>query len=233
MHIQPEGLALPIRVLNWNILKLKRSAWEQDLRRFSSDANLVLLQESTDDARIATHLQHLSFHALAPGYIDGGTQTGVYTASSVRPIASCYQQQIEPWLRTPKAVHISRYALQDRLDTLLVINIHSINFSWGLTEYKRQLSAIEVILAAHEGPAIVAGDFNTWNGRRLKALQRFTLASDLDAVTFHDDQRTTFMSNPLDHIYVREFTVTANHVWTTLASDHNPLFVELTLRPED
>ena len=232
MHSPDQALSFPIRLLNWNILKLKRDAWELDLQRFSYSANLVLLQESTNDERLQRHLEHLSFHSLAPGYVKGEQQTGVYTASTVRPVSSCYQQQMEPWLRSPKAVQISRYLLKDHHETLLVVNIHSINFAWGLTEYKQQLNAVEVALASHQGPVIMAGDFNTWSNKRLKVLQDFAAASLLEPVRFQYDQRTRFLSNALDHIFVRGLRVSVNHVWKTVASDHNPLFAELHLDNE-
>mgnify|MGYP001947713037 FL=1 len=188
------GLSLPIRLLNWNVQKISNSGWQQDLVAYAQGSNMVLLQEATEHIAIEQQLSHLNFHSLAPGYHDGAQQTGVYTAAQVSPLSSCYQQHHEPWLRTPKAMQLSWYPIQGSQATLLVVNVHSVNFALGLKDYRRQLMAIVDMLEVHEGPVILSGDFNTWNPRRLALLNRHATEHGLSAIDFVDDKRTYFYS---------------------------------------
>ena len=90
--------------------------------------------------------------------------------SATEPMTNCSLQAREPWIRTPKAVGITEFALTDSQQTLAVVNIHGINFTLGVGDFARQLADIRSVIEAHEGPVIVAGDFNTWNRRRADEL---------------------------------------------------------------
>ncbi|NRB41135.1 MAG: endonuclease/exonuclease/phosphatase family protein [Pseudomonadales bacterium] len=226
---QQTGLSLPIRLFNWNVQKISNTGWQQDLMSYAKHSNLLLLQEATEHVAIAKHLPQLGFHSLAPGYHDGEQQTGVLTATQMPPLSSCYHVHQEPWLRTPKAMHISWYALDGVAETLLVVNVHSVNFAWGLKDYRRQLMAIVERLKSHAGPVILSGDFNTWNKKRLDLLTRFTLEHGLSAIEFHQDHRVQVFGLHLDHVFVRGFKVKSSQTWVTESSDHNPIYAELEL----
>lgn len=226
---EKSGLTLPIRLLNWNVQKISNPGWQQDLIDYAQSSNVVLLQEATEHAAIEQHLPHLNFHSLAPGYHDGDKQTGVYTGTQVRPLSSCYQQHKEPWLRTPKAMQVNWYPLNGSPETLLVVNVHSVNFALGIKDYRTQLMAIVDMLQAHHGPIILSGDFNTWNKKRLKMLNNYAADHGLRAIEFFDDQRTQVFGLHLDHVFTRGFTVKKSQTWVTDSSDHNPIYAELEL----
>ena len=83
------------------------------------------------------------------------------------------------------------------------------------------------LISRHQGPIILAGDFNTWNGGRLALIDELTQQAGLQEVQFNPDQRMRFLDNPLDHIFVRGFKINRALTMETDASDHNPLWVEL------
>ena len=81
---------------------------------------------------------------------------------------------------------------------------------------------------------IIAGDFNSWNNRRMEKLQKITKNLSLSEVTFKDTHKIkSFMGKNLDFIFYRELdivksTVTDKHK----LSDHNPLFVQFRKKRE-
>ena len=218
-----------IRVLNWNVQKTADENWQRDFARFSADANLVLLQEAVHGLHAVHNSdsdRHISF---AAGYGRGDRQSGVMTLSDVAPLAECRMAVVEPLLRTPKAIGVTRFALTGSRDTLLVINVHAVNFSPGLGAYRRQFLAVAAIIDAHDGPVIVAGDLNTWRNGRVRAVDEVLVSRGLAPVEFGDDRRVEAFGQPLDHIYMRGLrTVDANTRFSD-TSDHNPLFATFKL----
>jgi endonuclease/exonuclease/phosphatase (EEP) superfamily protein YafD len=107
---------------------------------------------------------------------------------------------------------------------LLVANVHAINFA-GFGNFEAQLQHIELALAAHRGPALLAGDFNTWTTRRLRRLDGLMRNTGLEPVAFAKDRRAT----PLDHAFVRELDVLDSRIHRSRASDHAALSFELAL----
>ncbi|MCA6961782.1 endonuclease/exonuclease/phosphatase family protein, partial [Pectobacterium odoriferum] len=120
------------------------------------------------------------------------------------------------------------YALQNG-QRLMVINIHAVNFSFGVEVYTKQLATIGEQLVHHQGPAIMAGDFNAWSQQRINALNRFAARMGLQEVHFVDDHRRKAFGRPLDFVFYRELTVNQSSVLVTQASDHNPLLVEFSV----
>jgi endonuclease/exonuclease/phosphatase (EEP) superfamily protein YafD len=230
----PRGSALDgdaIRVVNWNIQKGAHPDWADDLEVIHGGADILILQEASPDAVawdrvIATH--HRSF---APGFRSFGRDTGVMTLSAATPLTECDLVEHEPWLKTPKAMLVTRYPLAGLDATLLVINIHGVNFSIGMRELQRQLAAAEHIIAAHQGPVLFAGDFNTWRGARMDLIEETVSKLGLTALEYDTDHRKRFFGRPLDHIYVRGLDAVAASTYDIDSSDHNPMRVELRLLP--
>jgi endonuclease/exonuclease/phosphatase (EEP) superfamily protein YafD len=132
-------------------------------------------------------------------------------------------------LRTPKATSIAAFALSGRDETLLVVNLHAVNFSFGLSDYKHQFHQVGRLLQGHEGPVILAGDFNTWHKRRMQVVDSLAESLDLQPVTFDDDTRMRFFGSALDHIYVRQLQLVNAETATVYTSDHNPLVAVLSM----
>jgi endonuclease/exonuclease/phosphatase (EEP) superfamily protein YafD len=115
---------------------------------------------------------------------------------------------------------------------LLVVNAHLVNFSGSGGEYRRQVRALEVLLGSHEGPLIVAGDFNTWSDGRLGAVAAMAGRLGLEEVVFTEGSPVVFFGRHVDHVYYRGLQVRRARVAPVASSDHRPLLVEFSLKDE-
>lgn len=218
-----------IEIVNWNIQKGFNPEWTADLAALTEQPDLMLFQEAaldTDDWGNLAARQHASF---APGYRTKTSRTGVMTVSSAQPLTQCNLVSHEPWLRSPKATMISEYGLTDSDETLLVVNVHSVNFTFGVRDFSRQIKEIQTVVEKHSGPVLLSGDFNTWRGRRSEIVQQLADTLDLEKLEFADDHRKRVFGHALDHIYVRGFQVMQATTRQVQTSDHNPMSVRLRL----
>lgn len=208
-----------ISVLSWNIKKGSESGWNSDLHRLSAGKDLVLLQEARLTPGFYSTLE-ISLHRSGAR---GWKSSGVLTASRAKHLNRCSYQHDEPILGTPKASLLTEYRLNGVDDTLLVVNVHIVNFAIGLSEFRGQIEDLHSVMARHRGPIIFSGDFNTWRTRRLTLLKKFTANIGLRPVRFAEDNRIRKFGHALDHIFVRGLQTFSSHVETVDSSDHNPL----------
>lgn len=223
------ALAEELEVLSWNIQKASNDGWADDLASLGSSIDLAFLQEASTRARIGRYLPRSLYQVFARGYTTGALETGVMTLSHHQPGLRCHFTAMEPWLGTPKATSVTSYPLQGRRDRLLTVNLHAVNFTFGLTEFREQFTALRRLLADHHGPIILAGDLNTWSQKRQALVDEFTSEFGLEAVSFEPDLRTRVFGRALDHIYVRGLRALSAEVIPVGTSDHNPLRVRLGL----
>lgn len=216
-------------LLCWNIHKKNRTdpAFRTFLKKLleKKDLYLCMLQEAefSGDAFI---LDDCAYDAAANLQIKD-TFYGVLTASKTESkLAKAYLSNSQESLVGPhKSLLLSTYPLTEK-KTLLVLNVHAINFREN-SSYERELEIFAKKVKAHEGPMIVAGDFNAWNKKRLEALQKLQDELLLERVTFtKEDNVKSFMGYPLDFVLYRGLECTAKEVITDHdISDHHPLLV--------
>lgn len=225
----PSHYVLPgkVSLISWNIYKAQHQNLASDLAHLNSSADIVLLQE----ALLNKDLVGLKpFWRFAPGYKSGDQQSGVLTLSRWPATVHCHFVHQEPWLRTPKATNVVEYVMNDG-QRLLAINLHAINFSLGLTDYRRQLDDAITIIEHHKGPVVFAGDLNSWSLRRGDLLDERLKSVGLEAASFSQDNRTRFWGRPLDYVWVRGININSAEVPISTSSDHNPLLVSFDLSP--
>ena len=218
-----------IRIANWNVKKKSRDSWQDDLDDLNSRADLLLLQEASlreDTINDIDATRHWSF---APGYRSDSQISGVLTLSTAEPVTRCSLVSIEPVLRTPKATSITRFRLSDSDDTLVVVNVHAINFSLGLSAFHAQFEQIRTALELHRGPVILSGDFNTWRPARVAIVDALVEDLRLAPVRFEHDHRVSRFGLRLDHLFVRGLDTLAADTKPVTTSDHNPMSATLTL----
>jgi hypothetical protein len=141
------------RVLNWNSYKGKNTVWQEDLERLSSLSDLVVLQEGylTKDLQELLNNKQYSWD-IAKAFTYNEIYTGVLTASRVKPDYLCSFRAPEPLGGLPKTVLITRYPLSGTDEYLVIANIHMINFSFDLADYRAQLEkAVEVLCRCYAG----------------------------------------------------------------------------------
>lgn len=215
-----------ITLLNWNIYKGQRRDWAVDLQRFSQHYDLVTIQE----AHLSDELQQLLYGnqhhwVMNTAFTLRQRGTGVMTASAVRPVVSTGLRFREPLLRLPKTILITHYPLAGMGEQLLVANIHAINFTLGTRGYAQQLARLAELLAAHQGPLILAGDFNSWSRARMEVVDAMVAKLGLDAAGRDHPHKSRLFGNPIDHVYFRGLQLVEQRVWPVGSSDHNPMQV--------
>lgn len=223
-------LSGPLDILSWNIQKATNDGWMEDLIEIGAGAHLTFIQEAAINAQLG-EIQPTGplYQSFAQGYATRSQSTGVMTLSSHAPTMQCNFTRVEPWLGTPKAATVTEHALDGREDRLLAINLHAINFTFGLDDLREQLRPLSTLLANHQGPAILAGDFNTWSASRQQVIDQLLSGHGLSPVSFEPDLRTTAFGRALDHIYVRGLKAESAEVIPVTSSDHNALRARLQL----
>ncbi|WP_339036525.1 endonuclease/exonuclease/phosphatase family protein [Serratia symbiotica] len=215
-----------LRVMVWNIFKQQRDDWLWGLKNYGRDAQLVLLQEAqTTPELVSFAIANYLTTDQVPAFVLPQHPSGVMMLAAAHPVYCCPLREREPLLRLAKSALITVYPVfNDQL--LMVVNIHAVNFSLGVDVYSRQLWPIGEQIVNHQGPVIMAGDFNAWNRKRINALYEFASGMALREVNFIDDYRRKAFGRPLDFVFYRDLRVVKSSVLETSASDHNPLLVE-------
>lgn len=231
LHVGREALgATSLRIVSWNLEKGEEDGWEADLARYAAEHDLVLLQEAVMTDAVRNVLERAGHHWLMAGaFAWNGQERGVLVAARARALDSCTLRAFEPLLPLPKSALVVRFGLAGGL-TLAVANLHGVNFTLGLGRFREQLEAVAAELERHDGPAILAGDFNTWSEARQEVLAEIALRLGLKAVEPNPDGRRVALGRHLDHVYVRGLRVVSAASPKVKSSDHNPILVELELR---
>ncbi|MCF4175410.1 endonuclease/exonuclease/phosphatase family protein [Vibrio sp. McD22-P3] len=219
-----------LNVLVWNIYKQNRENLLPELTRLSEDRQLVLLQEASLDDTFLDWLQRSDWGSnQVSAFKAFDVSSGVLNLSRTMPSIACANLQTEPWLRLPKSGLYAEYALTNG-QTLISVNLHSVNFTIGTEEYKQQLESFKQVLEKHQGPLLIAGDFNSWSESRLSALKQALHKYHIKEVEFQRDNRKRFITGlPLDHIFYRGMELAGQRVPESDASDHNPLLAEFRI----
>lgn len=216
----------PLRVLSWNTRKYSHEDAAGYLLTLSSKLDILLLQESIDEYPAST--PRLSQRAFSPGYKSRESLSGVETRSRAAFDVRCRLRFLEPWLRTPKAVSVTRIPF--RRQSLLIVNLHAINFTLGSRAYRQQLDALGQLLSVHQGPVLFGGDLNNWNPWRQKALEQFAQEHALRTVHFSPDWRSRHLGSPVDSLLLRGLRALDATAIPTHLSDHNPVYASLLHR---
>ncbi len=243
-----QALPRTITLVNWNAQKGGNPQFVPDLARLleQEQPDIVFLQEARIDL---VHANQMGGY-LANGWSypwPGGAMVGVLTLSRtpplrIEPVSTRYR---EFFVTAPKVSLISEYSLPDG-KKLLTVNVHLLNFErWGDLKLRDQLEDLRSLMNIHTGPIIMAGDFNTWNEKRLLLVEE--IAADLMLTEVMDfpvgrttgDLESDFINSifgiqsdlPLDRVYYRGFSIDSARVLPYESSDHRPIAVRLTLKP--
>ncbi|NVD07303.1 endonuclease/exonuclease/phosphatase family protein [Vibrio sp. JPW-9-11-11] len=219
-----------LNVLVWNIYKQNKPSWKSSLETLTQNTQLVLLQEASLTPELIDWIAHHQwFGSQVDAFKAFQTSAGVLNLSYDTPSKACAYTELEPWLRLPKSALYAVYPLSDG-QQLAVVNIHAVNFTYGIKEYRRQLSVLANDLERHQGPMIVAGDFNSWSNERLAVMKQTFEHLALVEVRYQPDNRTQFMTGlALDHMFYRGLTLDTAEAPNSDASDHNPLLASFRI----
>lgn len=225
----PTTLNKRFRLLNWNIHKGEDSGWQKDLKAFAETADFILLQEAISGQQIPERLSHFDsfLHIFAFQYQQ--QKSGILNLSQLDTERYCLNSAKEPLIRLPKLMSAMYFPFENG-KSLLVINVHLINFDWTNHSYQTQLDSLKELIQQHQGAVILAGDFNTWNEKRKTKLFQLTNELNLTEVEITPDHRITVFGYPLDYIFTRDIIVHSKKTYMVKSSDHNPLELDFSLK---
>jgi endonuclease/exonuclease/phosphatase (EEP) superfamily protein YafD len=241
-----QSLPRTIILVNWNVQKGASPQFVDDLARLleQEQPDIVFLQEARTG--LIQVEQMGGYFANGWSYPwPGGTMVGVLTLSRIPPV------QVEPvstryrefFVTAPKVSLLTEYPLPSG-KSLLTVNVHLLNFErWGDLKIRDQLADLKSLMIIHPGPIIMAGDFNTWNEKRLQLVEEIVGELKLAEVIDFPAGRTTgdlgsdFFNTifgiqtelSLDRVYYRGFSIDSARVLPYESSDHKPIAVRLTL----
>jgi len=231
-----EGLQPAFSLLVWNMFKGKRAAWLRDLRRLSTHADLLLLQEavlhSSSRDFFHTSTRHEWIMAQSFSSDRAETTTGVKTGAVAAAMDTLVylSPHREPLVKTPKLILVTRYRVLGSRKRLLAINVHALNFV-STARFGLQMGQFAESVAQHDGPVVLGGDFNTWNRSRRDVLTRLIAKLGLVPVPFGSPGRLRHLRRVLDHVFVRGIKVVAARAMEEVrSSDHLPLELRLEIQ---
>lgn len=220
----PELSPDSISIFSWNIYKEQRQNWDVDFLLLSEAKDIILLQEATITEELQEVLQQQELQwSLNSAFRYKGTDTGVLVASTIPPADSCGLRQNEPLIGIPKTILVNTYGISGSNAELLVANLHGINITLGTGSYQAQLDGLERILEKHNGPIILAGDFNNWTMKRTEIMMQLAEKLSLQILSFDEGGRTLFFGDPVDQILYRGLVPLSHTVYPVTSSDHNPI----------
>jgi endonuclease/exonuclease/phosphatase (EEP) superfamily protein YafD len=191
----------------------------------------VTIQEAHLDEELTSMLdKEHQYWTLNTAFHYRDKATGVMTASRIKPLHSCGQHTAEPLIRVPKTSLVSFYPIDGMSESLLVANIHGINFTLGVDVYTSQLEKLYEIMRLHDGPVILAGDFNTWSEGRMRVVEEITDRLQLESLDYTNHNRTSVFGNALDHVFFRGLDPVEHDTWHVTSSDHNPTRVSFRVK---
>ncbi len=213
-------------VLSWNGHKYADKNYFNDLKKLSESADIMMLQEvlhSKDWQAVFLNNLPFSFSFFKSFCTNENQATGVQNGARF-PLfnnVNLVSPDQEPVTNTPKVSGVSRIDIPGH-GSVLIVNTHALNFNPG-NSFERHINQIANYISTQSGPVIWAGDFNTWNSKRQKYLDRKMKDLAFKNVNPVNDNR----AQKLDHIYVRGFTVINAEVLKQTSSDHRPLIAVL------
>lgn len=217
-----------LKMLSWNMFKARRAGCMPDLTSLAAGVELACLQEAVLHGGLA-HPFHLTSGLewiMAENLgTDQAITTGPKTGSRVPSLsrAAIRSHHREPFIGTPKTFLQTTYPFG--AGELLVINVHAINLV-STAKFAHQVEQMVAPVAAHKGPCIVAGDFNTWNPSRWHLLLKSMADVGLHRVPVAAPQLRHF-NQVLDHVFYRDMKLlNARALSHVKSSDHVPLWAE-------
>ena len=220
-------------LLCWNVAKMTLSHSYKEYFKLlieSENVDILLLQEVKKQLQNELNIHGYSY-VLSPNIQTKNHIFGVLSAFKIsceKNLALLTQKKEFSYM-THKVSLITEHKTLNA-DKLIIVNLHAINFVKN-SDFYHELDSIKSILISHKGAMIVAGDFNTWNSKRILFLREFTNSLALKAVTFGDDTHLKkVFSNSLDYIFYRGLRLIDSKVINSRKiSDHNPIMARFEL----
>lgn len=230
-----------IKTLIWNIKKAKMYHWPEEFKKLGEGQDLFLVQEAMENVFFYSTIHSMpgirwDFGASFLYRIYGDAATGNMIGSVAEPnyVRVEHTEDYEPAVDTPKSTTYAKYDIADHTSDLLVISVHGINLT-NFASFRRHMRQVRAEIEKHEGPVVLAGDFNTRTYARTQHLKKMIQELKFTPVEFkNSEHRMRFKFTPyyLDHGFVRNLKVKSAEVHRDFrGSDHLPMTMELEVDP--
>ncbi|MCB0415621.1 MAG: endonuclease/exonuclease/phosphatase family protein [Bdellovibrionales bacterium] len=236
MNKKSNSLSLSsIKILVWNIYKGDGENFESYFNRHLENSDIMMMQEGfLNDSMIKLlGASDLDYYMSVSFLMSNDIPTGTLTASKFLSGRMINQRtvDVEPFIRSPKTNMISYFPIEGSTKELLTINIHGMNFKRDPVYLMKQIRLALPYIQAHDGPIVFAGDFNTKNSLKLKAVDDFMEENGFSKIKWDPDNRT---GKILDHFYYKGLKVLKSTLYPEDAgSDHPAMWVEFSVKIED
>jgi endonuclease/exonuclease/phosphatase (EEP) superfamily protein YafD len=226
-----------IKVLAWNIKKGQERGLDIDLPRLARDRDLVLISEGYLKPDLIKLFESFKGFVWEFGVSflykkDHNYETGTMIGSNVNPsnVVVTHTVDMEPIIKTPKALTMAKYPIKGYQQDMLVISVHGINMA-SHAAFVRHMDQAFYEIDRHDGPVLFAGDFNTRTKKRTTHLFQETLKRGFQSVDFIDGNKRSkgLGGNFLDWSFVRGVHVKNPHIYSVKSSDHQPMHFEMAL----
>lgn len=214
-------------LLCWNTAKLtQKHSYKELIKTIIEDEkiDIILLQEVKKSVACELDIYDFSY-ILSPNIQTRNNIFGVLNAFKIscEDELSLLTKKRELSYATHKVTLITKHKISEDQE-LMIVNLHAINFVKS-SDFYHELSNIKSTIKYHRGAMIVAGDFNTWNVKRVNYLREFAHELSLQEVGFSESTKIKkIFSNCLDYIFYRDLNLTYSKVIDTKKiSDHNPI----------
>lgn len=217
-----------IKIFSWNIYKGEKEKWYEDFHEIANQGGIFLIQEYADSDGVDYTLSLRKEQEVLIGISYKIAMWGVTGVANISEVSSTYQRNFRTkvredfTLKTYKTSLITKYPLKAKVKELMVVNVHLLN-SVKSELYGKELDRLEKQIKNHDGPLVVAGDFNSWR-KREPYVSKWKERLGLLEVGFVPDNRTRFDKNPpIDRIFFRGLNLVDSWSKKVKSSDHNPL----------
>lgn len=223
-----------IKVMVWNIYKAKKENFTRDFYQYVEGRDIVLLQEAiSSEMKIFLDLPVYQWDfGISFAYrSDLKKFTGTMIGSSIKPRLAWMTRtlDIEPVVKTPKALTMATYPIAGTDQELMVVNIHGLNLT-SQKPFERHLQLAIRQMRGHTGPIVFAGDFNTrTQGRMDYMIWLLVLQNDFKEMKFRNDERMRAFGTDhiIDFVFTRGLEIVDSEVLGELdSSDHKAMMFE-------
>ncbi len=230
---QNEKCSSYFNILCWNTAKLTLTkSYKEYLKSITEEEQIDILLLQEVKKQLAEELIVCNFsYILSPNIETKKHIFGVLSAFKIscEDELSLLTTKRELSLVTHKVSLITKHKISND-ETLLIVNLHAINFVKN-SDFYDELQNIKSSVKSHKGAMIVAGDFNTWNTKRVSFLREFSSELSLKEVTFNDSSKIKkVFTNSLDYILYRDLElINSKVIDSKKISDHNPILASFKL----
>lgn len=201
----------------WNIYKASSEQTLRDIDTLLDRSDMLLIQEVELKKNPA---------ALYNGqYAKSWGTTGVATLSDFEQTKAraFVSNSYEFGLFTPKTILFSHFDLDGQ--DLLVVNVHALNFV-SFEAFAKQIRELGELVSTHEGPVVIAGDFNTWFYTRTALIAKILGEHGIKEIEFAVDGNRDPRAGRfglLDRAYSRGLEILSTEIMDEMtSSDHIP-----------